>query len=271
MSTESSSFAPRAFLSTLARSARETCASSMMRPLPSRVRTTRPWSARTKTSRGTTRGALALPTVGRSITEGVMSGAVTMKMTSSTSITSMYGTTLISCIGPRLRRRAAMPLLHRLPVKDVRELFHEALEAVGEPLDVVRVAVVRDHRRNRGEQADGGRHQRLGDARRDLGERRLLHVGEAAERVHDAPHRAEESDVRAHRAGGGEECEVALDEVHLALERGAHRAARAVDHVARLGTALAAQLGELAKARLENALEAAGVVGGFLPPPGRGG
>ena len=47
------------------------------------------WSARTKTSSGTTRGALALPTVGRSITAGVTSGAVTMKMTSSTSITSM--------------------------------------------------------------------------------------------------------------------------------------------------------------------------------------
>src|SRR4051794_2933668 len=232
----------------------------MMRPLPSRVRTTRPWSARTNTSRGTTRGALALPTVGRSITEGVMSGAVTMKMTSSTSITSMYGTTLISCIGPRLRRSAAMLLLHGLPVKDVRELFHEALEAVGEPLDVVRVAVVRHDRRNRGEQADRGRHQRLGNARGDLGEGRLLHVGEAAECVHDAPHRAEEPDVRADRAGRGEEREVALDEVHLALEGGAHRAARAVDHVARLGAALAAQLGELAEARLEHALEAADVV-----------
>src|SRR5262245_38185818 len=158
----------------------------MMRPLPSRVRTTRPWSARTNTSSGTTRGALALPTVGRSITEGVMSGAVTMKMTSSTSITSMYGTTLISCIGPRLRRSAGMPLLHRLPMKDVRELLHEALEAVGEPLDVVGVTVVGDHRGNRGEKPDRGRHQRLGDSGGDLREGGLLHVGEAAERMHDA-------------------------------------------------------------------------------------
>src|SRR6476646_6802790 len=124
----------------------------------------------------------------------------------------------------------------------------------------MRVAVVRDHRRDCGEQADRGRHQRLGDARRDLGQGRLLDIGEAAERMHDAPDGAEEPDVRAHRAGGGEEREVALDEVHLALERGAHRAARAVDHVAGVGAALAAQLGELPEARLEHALEAADVV-----------
>ena len=44
---------------------------------------------------------------------GVMSGAVTMKMTSSTSITSMYGTTLISCIGAALAaQRGACRLPH---------------------------------------------------------------------------------------------------------------------------------------------------------------
>src|SRR5688572_30339450 len=48
-----------------------------------------------------------------------------------------------------------------------------------------------------------------------------------------------------------------LEEIHLALESGAHGAARAVDHVARFGAALAAQLGELAKPGLEHALEAA--------------
>src|SRR4029453_13638538 len=144
-------------------------------------RTTRPWSARTNTSRGTTRGALALPTVGRSITDGVMRGAVTMKITSSTSITSMYGTTLISCIGLRLRRNPGMRLLHRLAVENVGELFHEALEAVGEALDVVRIAVVGDHGRDRGKQADRGGDQRLGDARGDLRQGRLLDVRQAAE------------------------------------------------------------------------------------------
>jgi hypothetical protein len=47
----------------------------------------------------------ALPTLGRSTTPAVMSGAVTMKMINSTSMTSMNGTMLISLIvrrrGPR--------------------------------------------------------------------------------------------------------------------------------------------------------------------------
>src|ERR1051325_4427382 len=145
-------------------------------------------------------------------------------------------------------------------MQDVGELFHEAFEAVGEALDVVRIAVIGDHRRNRREEADRGGDQRLGDSGGDLGEGRLLDVGEAAERMPDAPPGAEEPEVGAHGAGRGEEGEVALDEVHLALEGGAHRAAGAVDHVGRVGAALAAQLGELAKARLEHALEAADAV-----------
>src|SRR6185503_13499712 len=203
-------------------------------PRESRWRTTSPWSALTKISSGTTRGALALSTVGRSITAGVTSGAVTMKITSSTSITSTYGTMLISCIGPRLRCTAGT-LPHGLPVEDVGELLHEAFEARGEALDVVRIAVVRDHRGDRGEQADGGGDQRFGDAGRDLRERRLLHVRQAAERVHDAPHGAEQPDVRADRAGGGEEREVELEDHRRALERGAHRAPRVAHRVARDG------------------------------------
>src|SRR5512134_2027396 len=98
------------------------------------------------------RGTLALSTVGRSITAGMMSGAVTMKITSSTSITSTYGTMLISCIGPRLRCSAGISLPYCLSMENVGELLHEALETVREPLDVVRVAVVGDDRRDRGEQ-----------------------------------------------------------------------------------------------------------------------
>jgi hypothetical protein len=45
-----------------------------------------------------------LPTVGTSIMPVVISGAVTMKMISSTSITSMNGTMLISFIVRRRRR-----------------------------------------------------------------------------------------------------------------------------------------------------------------------
>src|SRR4051812_2169521 len=145
-------------------------------------------------------------------------------------------------------------------MQDVRELLHEALEPVAEALDVVRVAVISDDGGNRREQTDGGRNQRFGDAGRDLRERGLLHVGEAAERMHDAPHRAEESYIRTDRAGGGEKREVALEVIHLALEGGAHGAARAVDHGVDIGAGLAAQLGELAIAGLEHALERADAV-----------
>ena len=44
------------------------------------------------------------PTLGNSICPGLISGAVIMKITSSTSITSMYGTTLIWLIDLRGRR-----------------------------------------------------------------------------------------------------------------------------------------------------------------------
>ena len=47
----------------------------------------------------------ALPTLGRSTTLGVIMGAVTMKMMSSTSITSMKGTMLISEMVRRPRPR----------------------------------------------------------------------------------------------------------------------------------------------------------------------
>ena len=52
--------------------------------------------------------AAALPTFGRAIMLGVMSGAVTMKIISSTSITSMKGTILISLMVRRPRPRELM-------------------------------------------------------------------------------------------------------------------------------------------------------------------
>src|SRR2546426_6378823 len=246
--------------------------SSTIWPLASRCRILSPWSALTKISIGTRRGWLALSTVGRSMMAGVTSGAVTMKITSSTSMTSTYGTMLMSCIGPRLRCRAGMALLHRLAMEDVGELLHEALEAVAQALDVVRVAVVRHHRRDGGEQADRRGDPRLGDAGRHLRERRLLNVREAAKGVHDAPYRAEQSDVGTHRARRGEKGQMALEEIHLALKGGAHCAPRPVHHVARVAAAaLPAQLGELAEAGLEHALQAAdGVAVGGRRPGERG-
>src|SRR2546427_12842623 len=241
-------------------------------PLASRWRILNPWSAGPKISIGTTRGWLALSTVGGSVRAGGTSGGVTMKITSSTSITPTYGTMLMSCIGPRLRCRAGMALLHRLAMEDVGELLHEALEAVAQALDVVRVAVVRHHRRDGGEQADRRGDQRLGDAGRHLRERRRLNVREAGRGGHDAPYRAEQADVGTHRSRRGEKGQMALEEIHLALKGGAHRAPRPVHHVARVGAAaLPAQLGELAEAGLEDTLQAAdGVAGGGGAPGERG-
>ena len=125
-------------------------------------------SLRNVTSSGCTGVVSLLPTDGSSISPGLISGAVTMKMMSSTSITSMYGTTLIWLIDLRGRR-----IVQPLPLQDVRELLDERLVARREPVDVVRVAVVADDRGNGREKADGGGDQRFGDARRDVGERGL--------------------------------------------------------------------------------------------------
>src|SRR5580698_2993374 len=106
----------------------------------------------------------APPTVGKLTIDGATSGAVTMKITSSTSITSIYGTTLMSAIARRVRlprmlddeEPAMVCSLVRLALQDVRELFDEGLEADREAVDIVSVAVVCNHRRNRGEQTDRG-------------------------------------------------------------------------------------------------------------------
>ncbi|MNT19851.1 hypothetical protein D3C72_1551310 [compost metagenome] len=68
-----------------------------------------------------------------------------------------------------------------------------------------REAVVGDHCRDRREQANRRGDQCLGDTGRDCRERRLLHLRQADERIHDPPHRAEQADVRTHRADRGEE------------------------------------------------------------------
>jgi hypothetical protein len=148
-----------------------------------------------------------LPTLGRSTTPVVISGAVTMKMISSTSMTSMNGTMLISFIVRRPRPRvttAGIRLSDPPPaaagaagvaLQDVGELLDEGLELDGDAVDVAREAVVGHHRRDGREQADGGGHQGLGDARRHGGQRHLLQVGQADEGMHDAPHGAEQADV----------------------------------------------------------------------------
>src|ERR1017187_513044 len=141
----------------------------------------------------------------------VSNGAVIMNTISSTSITSMYGTTLMSPISRRLplvRAGISAPGAARrgrghaggsapgIPLQNSRQLLHERVVAQLQSTRLVGVAAVGHDSRNGCEQSDRRRHQRLGDAGRDHRQRRLLHVPEGAEGVHDAPDGAEQADVR---------------------------------------------------------------------------
>src|SRR5690349_4095035 len=185
-----------------------------------------------------------------------MSGAVIMKMTSSTSITSMYGTTLIWLIDLRGR---IMACRSPLPLQDVGELLDERLEAGREAVHVVGVAVVRDDRGDRGEEPDRRGDQRFRDARRDLSERGLAHVLQTAEGSHDAPYGAEWAHVPRHRAHGCETGEIRFERVDLALVRSAHGAPRAV-HRRPHRRALAPVLGVFPEAGGEHSLERAAAI-----------
>mmetsp|Transcript_53114 Transcript_53114/g.124167 ORF Transcript_53114/g.124167 Transcript_53114/m.124167 type:complete len:360 (-) Transcript_53114:2717-3796(-) len=202
-----------------------------------------------------------LPTLGRSTRPVVISGALTMKMMSSTSITSMNGTMLISFIVrrrrplPRLMVAAMSVHLGGVALQDVGELLDEGLQRDRAAVDLAREAVVGQHGRDRREQADGRRHQGLGDAWRDGGERDLGQVGQADEGVHDPPDRAEQADVGRDGTDGREEGQVAFHRIQLALEAGAHRAAGGVQQRAGVGHAALAQLQELAHAGRKDALQ----------------
>src|ERR1700709_1661131 len=207
----------------------------------------------------------ALPTVGKLMMEGETSGAVTMKMTSSTSITSMYGTTLMSDMArrelPRMLERIGPPAilnsLVSLTLQDVRELFNKRFEADGEAVDIVCVAVVRHHRRNCGEQADCRSHKRLGNTRRHVRKRCLLYVSEAAERIHDPPDRAEQTNIRTDRTHRREKREVHFEHIHFTLERSTHCAAGGVKNGRRIVHAALFALEELSHARFEDPLQRA--------------
>src|SRR5262245_50130215 len=126
-------------------------------------------------------------------------GAASMEMMRRTSMTSTSGVMLISAIArwrpdrpppfPTDAPTSAPPAEH--PVDQVRaELVHPGFEES----KLAHEVVVADERRDRGEEARGGRDERLGDAGRVRGERRGAGDADAVERVHDPPDRAEEAD-----------------------------------------------------------------------------
>src|SRR3981081_3302138 len=150
-------------------------------------------------------------------TPTVSSGADTMKMISKTSMTSTIGVTLISLITPWRRCRrlpTALPtvpliptrrpppstaLVH-LPRQDRGEFVGEALHPVCLLVHFGREFIVKNGRRYGRHEADRGREQGFGDARRNHGERSILRRGDRLEARHDAPHRAEKAHKRPGRA-----------------------------------------------------------------------
>src|ERR1700733_535913 len=207
----------------------------------------------------------------------VNSGAVIMKTISSTSITSIYGTTLMSPMSRRLplvRAGISAPCPHRrrrgwtgtgrypgrttpgIALQNGRQLLHECVVAQFEAARLIGVAVIGHDRRNGGKQADGGGHQRLGDPRRDHRQRRLLHVPERAEGVHDAPDGAKQAHGRAGGADRSKCRQAVLEPLDLLDLRDAHRATRTLQQHVRRHTTLRPKSREFAEAELEDALHA---------------
>src|SRR5580704_14840956 len=126
----------------------------------------------------------ALFTFGRSTcTPVVMRGAVTMKMTRSTSMTSMSGVTLMSFIPPMRpppRRTAPPPpMLIGLDPPETRargDVGGEAFHDVGDLPHAAGEVVVGHDGGDGGDEADGRRDERLGDLGRDDRQVRVLLV-----------------------------------------------------------------------------------------------
>src|SRR5262249_26890182 len=154
-------------------------------------------------------------------------GAVSMKMRSSTSTTSTSGMMLISASEPRRRPVASAPasaliaILERLrrpdqPALDqVRQLEPEVLHLGGPVPDLAAEVVVADDGGNRGDQAEEGGDQRLGDPRRYHGQARRPLGADLVERAEDAAHGAGQADERGRAGRGRQEGQVLLQPLDL--------------------------------------------------------
>src|ERR1019366_1775625 len=163
----------------------------------------------------------------------VASGAATMKMISSTSITSMNGVTLISCASTRSSSAARArppnlapslePMILLRSARDARRaaaalaadqqqhLRRGVTEQRAIGRDRTRQMIVDHDCRDCRDQAQRGRQQGFGNAGRDHGEICGVRLGDADEGVHDAPYRAEQSDERCGGADGREHAGAARD------------------------------------------------------------
>src|SRR5678815_1675805 len=122
-----------------------------------------------------------------------MSGAVSMKISSSTRVTSTSGMMLISARAPPTLMAIfchSRHLLHRARER-VEQIEGEALHLHRPVLGAVDEEVVAHHRGDRGPGARRGGDQGLRDARRHHREVGRALLADALEGGHDAPHRAE--------------------------------------------------------------------------------
>src|SRR5690606_238353 len=186
-----------------------------------------------------------------------ISGAVMMKMMSSTSITSTRGVTLMSFIGPLL-----LPVLKAMGLSecywddasatgsaDARAGGEEVVQIVGERVELgdrgavdLAEEVEGEHRRDGDEQTDGGHDQRLAHRAGHGIDGSRTGGADADQGAVDAPHRTQQTHERGGRTDGRQQHHARLQLGALAgdgLAQGAvHelRAAQALTQATGLGT-----------------------------------
>src|SRR5260370_438940 len=142
-------------------------------------------------------------------------GAVTMKMISSTSITSTSGVTLISersvgssvSVGRRIsvrRTSSACGYSREVPLRQIQKVHRKVLHLPPGLPKALDEHVVGEEGGDGGEEAGGGVDERFADAGGDGDDRRGAGGADGGEGVHDSPHGAEEADERRRRGGRGQ-------------------------------------------------------------------
>src|SRR5215475_4013840 len=128
-------------------------------------------------------------------------GAVIIKITSNTSITSTSGVTLISAKAVCVRPGRPLLLLnaiifHRFAFDEIEQAKREAVHFSRQNPDAVEIVVVTEHRGYRRRDAASRRDQRLGYARRHGLDRSRLRQAQSIECNNDANDRPKQSDER---------------------------------------------------------------------------
>src|SRR4030042_1939332 len=148
-------------------------------------------------------------------------GAVTMKMTRRTSMTSIKGVTLISerdvPILPLLDRDRDCGLSAIESVGDIQEFQGEIFHLGDQVLDPVEEMIVGDDRRDGGEKHYGRSDQGFGDAGRHGHQAGRPDDADLEEGVHDAPDSAEEADERRDAARRSQEAHLLFQPRNLGI------------------------------------------------------